>query len=388
MRRGSARGVARKLGWLALLLTLAIVAGALAGYVGNRRLPGPPPDPGHLEPLDKARLSEALRLRRTHGDEVWPGWGTASLPLRVTNGWYQFLIDHPAPPADWEQVTDDDYEGRPYWRRQEEEEPRSALPRGGVVEQREDRMRLDGLPVAYAPSKRAMDRTLIREFARPIPDPLKPFVPYWPLVQSTEVYLASVLNSMMQAHLAQRAPARVRAARLAFENIGGYPFAHAVQVKMWPDEVAALIAAAEEPDAATSKEAARSFLKLRAKRRAIAELDAWSVHLERQAEWLKGIAFYGELSVWRLARDAQAPPVTGLDQDPYFRGYATYDGRWSEVLAVARSCAARPCPMRFQYTGMLQAVFLGRHLTNWQERALMPDVTLEALVAEISEAGD
>ncbi len=386
MKPITAGGVVRKLARLALGALLLLLVAALVGYGSNLRLPGPPPDPKHLEPVDKMYLSEVLRLRSTYGDAVWPGWAKAPLPLRITNGSYQFLLDHPAPPADWELVTDDDFQGRRYWRRPDPEASAPSEAVRGAEQPREDRMRMNGLPVAYAVTKRAMDRTLIRAFARPIPDPLKPFVPYQPLVQGTEVYLTSVVNSLMQAYLGRLAPQRVASARLAFENIGGYPFAHAAQVQAWPEEVAALIAAAEEPTAGESQAQARRFLEIRARRRAAAQLDAWSLHLEREAEWLKGIAFYAELKVWTLARDASTTPAAELASDGHFRGYQTFDRRWSQVLSVTQSCAARPCPMRFQYTGMLQAFFLDRHMPDWRARALNAETTLESLVAEAAAA--
>src|SRR5512142_885451 len=82
-----------------------------------------------LGDVEKARLSEVLHLRAALGDEVWPGWAQADIPVIVYNEKYAFLIGYLDPPAGWlsvparearggawEQVTGDSFEGKPYYR--------------------------------------------------------------------------------------------------------------------------------------------------------------------------------------------------------------------------------------------------------------------------------
>ncbi len=48
-------------------------------YLSNLLLPSHTENTSLLSELDKARLAEAIHLRQTLGDSVWPGWGKAYL---------------------------------------------------------------------------------------------------------------------------------------------------------------------------------------------------------------------------------------------------------------------------------------------------------------------
>lgn len=82
-----------------------------------------------LSEPDKIRLAEALRLRQTLGNNVWPGWGDADISSIAYNESYAFLVGYPDPPAGWikvlaglqrggpwEMVQGDTFHGQPYWR--------------------------------------------------------------------------------------------------------------------------------------------------------------------------------------------------------------------------------------------------------------------------------
>lgn len=66
---------------------------------------------------NKAQLSEALRLQRALGDQVWPGLGRAAIPIILFNDRYEFLIGKTDPPATWTVVESDNFNGEPYYRR-------------------------------------------------------------------------------------------------------------------------------------------------------------------------------------------------------------------------------------------------------------------------------
>src|SRR5690349_29793 len=67
--------VLRVLTGLGLLLVLLAALSALS----NLLLPSRSPMLDHLSDMDKARLSEAVHLRQTVGDQVWSGWSQAGI---------------------------------------------------------------------------------------------------------------------------------------------------------------------------------------------------------------------------------------------------------------------------------------------------------------------
>ena len=97
-----------------------LLCGVAAGLsaLSNRNLPSAPGQTDRLDPLDNARLAETLHLKRELGEVVWPGWGVAEIPVLIWNREYSFLVGYRDPPAPWESVPDDAFQGQPYFRRQ------------------------------------------------------------------------------------------------------------------------------------------------------------------------------------------------------------------------------------------------------------------------------
>ena len=63
-------------GFLLLLLALA----ALSAW-SNRGLSTHSAVVDRLGVRDKARLAEAIHIRKELGEAIWPGWGTADVPV-------------------------------------------------------------------------------------------------------------------------------------------------------------------------------------------------------------------------------------------------------------------------------------------------------------------
>lgn len=88
------------LGLLALILLTA-----LGLFVINLRLPTEMENAAELDDLTRARIDEIFHLRQTLGDEVWPGWGEAEIPVILYNEDYAFLFGYPEEPPDgWRAV--------------------------------------------------------------------------------------------------------------------------------------------------------------------------------------------------------------------------------------------------------------------------------------------
>jgi hypothetical protein len=85
-----------------------------------------------LSDTEKARLEEAIHLRETLGNQVWPGWADQDIPIIVYNEANAFLVNYPGEPPDgwmmmpreemrggaWQIVPGDNFNGQPYYRQQ------------------------------------------------------------------------------------------------------------------------------------------------------------------------------------------------------------------------------------------------------------------------------
>ena len=83
-----------------VLLVLCLILAAISAFI-NRSLPAQSAPLAQLSEAEKTRLAEFFQVRRQLGDTVWPGWGTADIPVVVYNEAYAFLLAYPDPPAGW-----------------------------------------------------------------------------------------------------------------------------------------------------------------------------------------------------------------------------------------------------------------------------------------------
>ena len=151
----------------------------------------------------------------------------------------------------------------------------------------------------------------------------------------------------------------------------------------WKQEIALLTKALKSKSDAETASLVRDFLDRRERRRAAHSLDAALVDYERQLEWEEGVAKYFELAIWREAHEAEGyQALPAMADDPDFKGYATFERRWSQELGQMARQATQEGEPRFYYTGMAQAMLLDRLLPGWKDRILSQDVWLETLLAE------
>lgn len=361
------------------ILLLCLIAAGIAA-ISNRGLdlaaasPSKHEDPD-LAPLDKARLGEALRLKRDLGEEIWPGWGQAEMPFLVWNQTHSYLIGYPAgqvPPTPWEPISGDHFQGQTYYVRPTED-PQNFAVRVG------DRW------TASLATKSEMDAFLIEMIAGVVPATLKPIVPYRLLIQPSEVQLTGVLHESFHVYQARVAPERLAAAEAAHSRGSAYWATDEAMHKAWKSEIDLLEQALKANSDTQALESVRRFLEQRARRRREAGLDASLVDYERQLEWEEGLAKYVELAAWRAAHESpDYAPVPELASDPDFKGYRAWERRWSQEIGQMKRQAAREGEPRFYYTGMTQAMLLDRLLPGWKARALDDSAWLETLLAEVA----
>ena len=349
----------------AILLCLAAV---VASAWSNRYLPSGPAVLDRLTSLDKARLAEALHLKETLGEQVWPGWGQMEIPLILWNHEYAFLVGHPDPPEEWEAVPGDTFEGQPYYRKKENDPQNFAVQVGGRW-------------VASMATKAETDDFLITMFQDFLPPIIEQIFPYRLLIQSSEVQIAAVLHESFHVYQALLAPDQLEDAELSHRLGDRYWEADKTMGSDWKAEIdflaQALGVSAEEDMVGL----ARQFLEQRDQRRKRNDLDAELVDYERQLEWEEGLAKYIELEILRQAfvsREYQ--PLPQMEQDPDFKGYQTFERRWAQEISQMKRQAGQEGENRFYLTGMAQAVLLDRLAPGWKAGALAPGAFLEQLL--------
>ena len=351
------------------LLLLCLAAAGLSA-LGNRNLPTSPAVLDRLDALDKVRLQETLHLKRELGEAVWPGWGQADIPVVLWNKEYSFLVGYPDPPAEWDRVAGDDFDGQPYYRQPAQD------PQNFAVEIGERR-------AASLATKWEMDNFMMTQFREMMPGPLKPVFPYRLLIQPTEVHISGVLHESFHVFQAEIASTHFDDTEKAYRDDERYWSADASMHEAWKAEIDLLARAISSKSDDEAAERARAFLAQRDERRQTYGLDAALVDYERRIEWLEGLAKYVELGIWR---EASATPsyasLPALADDPDFKAYTTYSQRWSQELDQMKRQAALEGDVRFYYTGMAQAVLLDRLMPDWKAHILTETVALEDLLRE------
>ncbi len=202
------------------------------------------------------------------------------------------------------------------------------------------------------------------------------------MVRGTDQYETLIIHEAFHAHQGRIAPERLAAAEAALSAQDGYPWDDPDVEAAWQAELDVLAEALRAGDDDEAAALATEFLSLRANRRTTTGLTPAQIELERQREWLEGLARYVELGIWReAASDAAYEPVAALAAVDDFDRYAGFDQRWERELDQMTRMAGDPGEGRFYYSGMAQAMLLDRLAPGWKSAALEPGVFLEDQLA-------
>ncbi len=323
-----------------------------------------------LPDVDKARLAEALHIKTSLGESIWPGWGADSTPMVVWNQAYEFLIGWPGtPPGGWTAVPGDTFEGKVYYRQG------SRDPQNFAVD-------IAGHWVGSMASKTEADVFLIETFRDMFPSPLKQIFPYRLLIQSSETQIGGLLHEDFHAFQAQLSIERLNAAEAAHRMGERY---QAASSNFRPDlksEYGFLAQALEAGTDAESAALVRKFLESRQARRQNSSLDLQLIAYERWLEWEEGTAKYIEVNSLRTASlTSEYRPLGGLESDPYFKSYRSFNSRWKQELIQLRFPTGS-AETQFYNSGMAEAFLLDRLLPGWKDRIFQPDIFLEDLLQQ------
>lgn len=379
-----AQATPRRKRWRRILLFIVLglivvcLAGAGLSVWSNQGLPDSVAESDRLSSLDKARLAEALHLKQTLGDQVWPGLTAAEIPILLWNRDYSFLVGDNivSPPAAWQEVSGDTFQGQPYYRRASND-PQNFIVQVG------DRW------AASIGTKLEADLFVREMIQGSIPSPVNRVIPYRLLIQPSEVQISAVLHEAFHVFQLANAPERFEDAELAYRDGSRYWAIDPAMGDAWQEEIEALVQALEAETNEQAAALAGQFLDRREARRQAHNLDPNMIAYERRLEWLEGLAKYVELESWRQAAGPNGyQPLPAMAEDPDFDGYDGFDSRWSQEVGQMKRQADQEGDTRFYYTGMAQATLLDRLLSGWKEQVIEEEIWLEDLLLQAAESAN
>ncbi len=253
----------RTLVGIAISLLLLCMGLILISAISNLFAPGRSQVVDRLAEQEKARLSEALHLRQSLGDAVWPGWGQADIPVILYNEEYAFLVRYPSPAPGWTKVPHNLARGGPW-----EPVPRDTFE--GQVYYRQ-RLTPGITPEAFTVlvGNRWVASLGTRECLQTsLGDPLRadfgPFFPYrlaarW-LAGSSDKYITLVLHESFHAYQGMTAPERLARAEQMVAYEKECPWNNQELRAAWQTELNLLAAAVTAKEDGEARRLARDFL--------------------------------------------------------------------------------------------------------------------------------
>jgi hypothetical protein len=350
---------------------LSCILLAVAALISNRALPTGPVETDRLSPLDKARLTEALRLKAELGDAIWPGWGNSDIPVIIWNRDYSFLtgLSNP-PPAEWEEVPADTYNEEPYYRQHSNDPQNFAVKVGDHW-------------VASMATKYETDAFMADVFREMLPSLLESIFPFRLLILPSEKQITGVIHESFHVYQVQVAQAQFDQAESIYPHEERYVEIDQLMKEDWEAEIDLLVKAINAETDDEVVEFTRQFIALRDERRSDHTMDSDLINFERYNEWLEGLAKYVELEIWRQAyHNPGYTPHSKLNSDPDFRGYETFDSNWKQEIDQLGHQANQQGQTRFYYTGMAQANILDILMPGWKTKIMQNGVFLEDLLRE------
>lgn len=366
-------------------LCLLIVA---MSALSNLGAPTGSPVIKRLDKLQKARIAELLHLRRSLGNEIWPGFGDADIPVIVWNEGYAFLVGLESPAEGWETipnhtqqgiawelVSDDNFYGQPYYRQ--------SLPTDGPHPQAFTVLVGD----QWLASLQTKEWMLI-SLSEQVRQDFGVVFPHWAFARlnmgSSERYVCTgLLHESFHAYQGFTAQARLESGeRVNSKWADSYLWESETFQEDWQMELDILADSLRTASDRKVAELAEEFLALRARRRSAAGLSADLIKFEQQREWVEGLAKYTEIAIWQRAFSSDYEPAPVILPDPDFEQYTGFPNHWKTELSNLTLRATDKGDGRFYYTGMAQAFLLDRLMPQWKERIFHNNIWLEDLLAE------
>jgi hypothetical protein len=337
--------------WISICLVAFL--GNTAGFLGSIGNDGQDlqsrkgEDPTVLSEEDKAQLIETLRLKKSFGPSIWPGFSEAEIPLILYNEGYAFLIGHPSPPPAWTPVDGDSFQEKTYYRREG-----TGFQAFAVL--------VGELWAASLDTLGYMNRSMREQLRENIPpEKLTPVM--LKTMEVTPAYHAvALLHEAFHAFQALQDRDRFQHAQKMYALEKLYPFKDEAFKSLWDAEGNWLASALREQDGAKRLEMIGRFLDVRAERRSKASLAEDLVIFERELEWLEGSAKYVEMQFAVLASAGQEAAGSKAYRIVRNRLQADFSYRIKKLGGLQGD-------LRFYLSGAAQAMVLDKVYPGWKK---------------------
>jgi hypothetical protein len=302
-------------------------------------------------PLELIEAVEAWRLLAMYGDQVWPGWGAARIPLLFRAGEFDLLAGHPSPPEEFNLLADLTAFDQPVYRHRGHLVPVPAATAWKVG---------DVWSVAV-PTRAEFQQAIDAQLGKGVVQ--LDTVNYIRAIahEAFHAYALTVIQGAVPNFGADVDEGRMLQRLSALPNLD----------KQYSAEGQLLVNALQATDQQVTRKAAIEFLKLRQARRA-AEDKAVAAY-EQMTEWVDGLARYAEIALMlRANRDSDNTVI-----------YPAAAEIWQPFLDQLGKPTNSPDGFRGRYylLGAGQAFLLDRLMPDWKTRALTQKQSLETLLA-------
>jgi hypothetical protein len=300
-----------------------------------------------------AEAAEAWHLLSSYGDQVWPGWSTARIPLLIRTGEFDLLVGHPSPPPGFSPLPDTSIAAQPVYRYAGHLVPVPAATAWEVG---------DVWSVAV-PTREEFQQAIDAQLGKGV-------------VQLDAVnYVRAIVHEAFHAYA-------MTIIRGDVPNFGtDVDEGEMIQLlaalpdleKQYAAEGQALVNALQATDKQVAREAAVEFLQLRQTRRA--GQDQSIVAYEQTTEWIEGLARYAEVALMlHASRAASNQALT----------YPAAAEIWQPFLDQLAKPAASPDGFRGRYylLGAGQAFLLDRLGPDWKTQVLNEKQSLETVLTQ------
>jgi len=310
--------------------------------------------PRQLPELTEA--AEARHLLSSYGDQVWPGWGTARIPLLIRAGEFDLLVGHPSPPQGFSPLPDTAVADQPVYRYKGHLVPVPAATAWEV----------GGVWSVAVPTR--------EEFQQAIDAQLGKGVVNLDAVNYIRAIVHEAFHAYAMTAIQGDVPdfgADVNEGDM-LQRLAALPDLD----KQDAAEGQALVKALQATDQQVARDAAAEFLKLRQARRAAG--DEQSAAYEQTSEWIEGLARYAEVAVMQPAGHVTDRPTNTAIH------YPASEEVWQQFLDQLAKPADSPDGFRGRYylLGAGQAFLLDRLLPDWKTQVLNEKQSLEAVLAQ------
>ncbi len=322
------------------------------------------PDITNTVPEDVLIDAQSYQAFRTaYGDEVWPGFGSAEIPLILFNDRYSFLFTETMPDSNWKFAEENaDYDIEIYFR--EDPNPQAFAVAVGS---------------RWAGSlgmRHQMNRQMYLGIREEIPVVFKYILPYFLISIKPDVHFASVHHEWFHAFQASQNEARFLTAEGSHRFLEHYPYKDNDFAEHWNKEGRLLMNALDATDADTRTALVDSFLLTRENRRNRIGLSEAQIQAEKQLEWLEGLAKYVEYKTYIKARELDYGSFDFKQNNAYWQVEKS-----QRLKALGESGGDN----RFYFSGMAMAFLLDEYSIDWKMEIMNDSIFLEDLLAKVIE---